>query len=233
MGDSASGSKRRVFIYGNYPNYKRYRFADQKGVDDRLKRVQEAIPPLFRATLQDGCCLDIGCNTGALTRDLVRHFGVRHVTGVDIDDSLISRAISEIPSNQAQRFTYIHEDYAAPSVTTSGEFDAIFCLSVTKWIQLHGGDTAILRLLDRIGRECKVGGLLVLEPQSWESYRKKKNSTNLTAQNYTHLRLRPHDFVAYMQKTQHFHLVVTILPEEGVSKGFQRIIYVLQKGVRL
>lgn len=230
MQDNTSRSKRRVFIYGNYPNYKRYRFADQEGIDARLIRVQEAIPLLFKATLHNGCCLDIGCNTGALTRDLVKHFGVRHVTGVDIDGSLISRAVSEIPLYQTQRFEYIQEDYVSPSVaTSSGEFDAIFCLSVTKWVQLHGGDVAIIRLLDRIERECKAGGLLILEPQSWESYRRKKNLTNLTAQNYLHLRLRPHDFVAYMQKAHRFSLAATISPSEDVAKGFQRIIYVLQK----
>lgn len=51
------------------------------------------------------------------------------------------------------------------------------CLSVTKWIQLNWGDEGVKKLFKRIFLSLLPGGKLLLEPQPWKSYKKKKNLT--------------------------------------------------------
>lgn len=57
------------------------------------------------------------------------------------------------------------------------EFDVVLLLSLTKWVQLNWGDEGLKRLFRRAFRHLRPGGLLLLEPQPWESYRKRKGLT--------------------------------------------------------
>ena len=43
--------------------------------------------------------------------------------------------------------------------------------SVTKWVHLHGGDAALQALFGEISRMLVPGGIFVLEPQPWRSYK--------------------------------------------------------------
>eukprot|EP00057_Strongylocentrotus_purpuratus_P033048 XP_789930.2 PREDICTED: probable RNA methyltransferase Y17G7B.18 [Strongylocentrotus purpuratus] len=61
--------------------------------------------------------------------------------------------------------------------TQREEYDTILCLSVTKWIHLNWGDAGMKRFFKRIFRALHPGGRLILEPQAWPSYQKKRKMT--------------------------------------------------------
>lgn len=109
------------------------------------------------------------------------------------------------------------EDFASekPGVTAQEHeaYDIVLCLSVTKWVHLHGGDEALKRLFARM-RDCLCpGGVLVLEPQPVKSYKrarqKKISGVNRTFRD--ELKLKPDHFKDYL------------LGEEGGFTSFEML----------
>uniref|UniRef100_A0A453RPT0 RNA methyltransferase n=1 Tax=Aegilops tauschii subsp. strangulata TaxID=200361 RepID=A0A453RPT0_AEGTS len=47
-------------------------------------------------------------------------------------------------------------------------------LSVTKWIHLNWGDDGIITLFVKIWSLLRPGGIFIMEPQPWTSYRKNR-----------------------------------------------------------
>ncbi|KAI6656711.1 7SK snRNA methylphosphate capping enzyme-like [Oopsacas minuta] len=76
-------TKNKTYIYGNYPCYYGYRMESSQ--DPRME--------LFKSEIfQNKKCLDIGCNSGAITIRIARDFTPRFIEGIDIDPELIKRA---------------------------------------------------------------------------------------------------------------------------------------------
>lgn len=110
------------------------------------------------------------------------------------------------------------------------EYDVVLCLSLTKWVHLNWGDEGLKRMFRRIYRHLRPGGILVLEPQPWSSYNKRKTLTETTYKNYYRIQLKPEQFSSYLTSPEvgfsSYELVAT---PYHTSKGFQRPVYLFHK----
>lgn len=68
---------------------------------------------------------------------------------------------------------YVPVDDAAVEAQVP-EYDIILALSLTKWLHLNWGDEALKRTFRKMHRQLRPGGRLVLEPQAFSSYARKK-----------------------------------------------------------
>lgn len=110
------------------------------------------------------------------------------------------------------------------------EYDTIMALSVTKWIHFNWGDEGLKRFFKRIYRQLKPGGKLILEPQPWSSYKKKKKLTDKIFENFKSIKLRPEQFNDYLLSREiGFSTGNTVDVPVNYSKGFRRPILVFTK----
>jgi 7SK snRNA methylphosphate capping enzyme len=50
-------------------------------------------------------------------------------------------------------------------------------MSTTKWIHFNWGDEGIQKLFNKVYNSLNDGGLFILEPQPWNTYKKKAGIT--------------------------------------------------------
>ncbi|KAI4501675.1 hypothetical protein M0802_003010 [Mischocyttarus mexicanus] len=124
---------------------------------------------------------------------------------------------------------YVLEDDALLSLEQP-QFDTILCLSITKWIHLNYGDTGLKQSFKRMYAQLRPGGVLILEPQGWSTYGRKKNLTERIYKNYQSIEFFPNKFTQYLLSSEVGFSkceVVSIPPHP--SKGFQRPIQLFTK----
>ncbi|XP_067325765.1 7SK snRNA methylphosphate capping enzyme [Anolis sagrei] len=110
------------------------------------------------------------------------------------------------------------------------EYDVILCLSLTKWVHLNWGDEGLKRLFKRIYRHLRPGGILVLEPQAWSSYKKRKNLTETISRHFNRIKLKPDQFPSYLTSSEvGFCSYELVAMPRNTPKGFQRPIYLFHK----
>lgn len=80
---------------------------------------------------------------------------------------------------------------AQPSV---GQFDVVSCFSTSKWVHLNFGDAGLTKLFQRAHDCLRPGGVFLLEPQPWSSYRKRMHLTPTITNNFREIKIRPPDF---------------------------------------
>ena len=125
-------------------------------------REQSEVKPLRRAADFEAIphALHIECKDGVPTAQILRHFPVERVTGIDRDESLVAAA-RENPACAGADFSV--GDVRSLGFT-DGTFDAVFDLA-----ELHNYADWEQGLLE-IHRVLKHGGLLILEELSRESF---------------------------------------------------------------
>ena len=69
-----------------------------------------------------------------------------------------------------KRTRFEHRDFLAGG-RRRARFDVVLCLSVTKWVHFNRGDEGVRELFRRARHALHPGGILILEPQPWRSYR--------------------------------------------------------------
>ncbi|XP_028654058.1 7SK snRNA methylphosphate capping enzyme [Erpetoichthys calabaricus] len=143
----------------------------------------------------------------------------------------LSSSSREFPNN----VSFLRANYVLPNddllQTQRPEYDVILCLSMTKWVHLNWGDDGLKRLFRRIYLHLNPGGVLILEPQPWSSYGKRKKITENINKNYYNIHFKPDQFTAYLISPEvGFSSYELIGTPQSSSKGFQRPIYLFHKG---
>ena len=286
--------RQKTFPYGNYTQYYGYRTT---GDDDPRLLAMDA------AWFADKSVLDIGCNSGRITRWIASTYKPWRIVGVDIDGRLIGNARkslqkfaaklerAETPTGQEdttkdqtpieQNVENAHEakleqisankeshntdasntnsekqtqstteavyqpdrqfpnnisfktaNFVSDDFVETQKYDTILCLSVSKWIHLNWGDEGLMKLFRKVFDLLNPGGIFVLEPQPWESYRKKHKITETIRKTFHAIKLRPEQFEEVLLQDVGFASCRELPIEypEKFSKGFsKRPVFVLQK----
>ncbi|XP_065224390.1 7SK snRNA methylphosphate capping enzyme-like [Planococcus citri] len=136
----------------------------------------------------------------------------------------------EFPKN----VRFVHANYVPESASMlqseQPQYDTILCLSVTKWIHLNWADQGLKLAFKKMYAQLKPGGILVLEPQSWDSYKRKKTLTETIWRNYQNISLFPHHFDRYLMSSEvGFSRCQTLAVVNHHHKGFRRAIKVFRK----
>lgn len=237
-------ASKNKYIYGNYNRYYGYR---NSNVSEDVRIVAfRACPEYF----VDKEILDIGCNDGAVTTTVAKEFRPKFITGVDIDKDLIAaarkhlatikrkavennnsdKATDSFPNNIAFRScNYVLDDARLLDIEQP-QFDTILCLSVVKWIQLNFGDAGLKLAFQRMFRQLRPGGHLILETQSWKSYKRRKNLTPQINENFKNVKLFPDQFEVYLLSADvAFETCIKMNLPEHVVKGFRRPLHIFRK----
>lgn len=179
------------FIYGNYSQYYGYRNKNKDFHDIRLDVFAEHMQ-----IFQNKQVLDIGCNSGFITMEVAKKFQVKSIVGLDIDKALINQATKllintkkTLPINNELRrqqlfpfnVSFIHGNYILRNKVLleieQPQFDLILCLSITKWLHLNFGDEGLQQAFKRMYLQLRPQGMLILEPQPFDNYGRRKKMT--------------------------------------------------------
>ena len=121
-----------------------------------------------------------------------------------------------------------NEEVEEEELKGAEEYDIITCLSVTKHIQLEGGDAALRRLFHRVHAQLRPGGRFILEPQAWRTYRKRKHASVESQSNYALLKLRP-PFKEVLMNEVGFESVQDVGVPPEAPAGYRRPMYCFVK----
>lgn len=206
----------QLFSHGNYHNY--YSFRVQQIPDPRLN--------LVAGWFAGKAVLDLGCNAGKLTKEVVEHLGATSALGVDLDPVLIAQAES---TSSPRGCTFKVQDFLLPGWCDGKQFDVVLLLSVTKWIHVNALDAGLLALFkDLHDNIMNADGVLIIEPQEWDNYKRAVRKAVRLRANFARLELRPP--FAEPLRALGFVLVEEIEREEG---GFSRPLHVWRKTISL
>lgn len=202
--------------HGNYHQYYT-KFRAPTIPDERLSVLPSDL-------LRNARVLDLGCNAGKLTYEVMTYMGASASVGVDIDPWLIEQAKAAYPQGPCtfERFDFV--DASAYNGTALGTFDVVFLLSVTKWIHLNNGDAGMLALFGHIYSILNDGGHLVVEPQPMSNYASAARKNKELRATYKGIEMRP-PFEEELT-AQSFQRILEVDREE---EGFSRPVHVWKK----
>ncbi|KAL4154547.1 hypothetical protein QTP88_000404 [Uroleucon formosanum] len=157
----------------------------------------------------------------------------------NVTESLPSecRPIKSVSNTLLQKFpnnvSFVQGNYVLKSnyllSLETCKFDIILCLSITKWLHLNWGDDGLKRSFKRMFAQLRPGGILVVEPQPWKSYGRRKTLTETICQNYKNILLKPPMFTDYLLNEVGFANCETLTMPHNPSKGFQRPLKLYRK----
>ena len=93
---------------------------------------------------------------------------------------------------------------------STGAYEIVLCLSVTKWIHLNEGDNGLLCFFRQLLRLSKQGGLVIVEYQPWKSYLNNNSASERIKEVFPTLQLRPKDFETILTTYLGFSIVARL-----------------------
>ncbi|GAQ79636.1 hypothetical protein KFL_000340380 [Klebsormidium nitens] len=110
------------------------------------------------------------------------------------------------------------------------KYDVVMSLSVVKWIHLNWGDDGLLRFFSKVYKSLKPGGLFILEPQPWKSYKSNRAVSETTQRHFKEIKILPDQFSNVLQSKIGFRSADIVTPAvPGSIGGFGRAIYLYRK----
>lgn len=103
------------------------------------------------------------------------------------------------------------------------EYDTIIAFSITKWVHLNNGDQGLKRFFHRIYRQLRPGGRLLLEPQPWKSYIRRKKLTKEIEENYSSLKFKPNQFNDFLTSIGFSDPVILTNVEKDGKKSKEKV----------
>ncbi|KAG0264918.1 hypothetical protein BG011_005840 [Mortierella polycephala] len=109
------------------------------------------------------------------------------------------------------------------------QWDVVLGFSLTKWVHLHHGDEGIKRFFQKVYRSLAPGGIFLVEPQDFATYKKRRKITPTMDTNYKSIQFKPEHFQDYLVKEVGFREAVRLGHSEGSAKNFNRDIFLYRK----
>ena len=152
-----------------------------------------------------------------------------------ITDGIRTPRPASAPLPFPKNISFVQGNYVLDSdsliALEQSQFDVILCLSITKWFHLNWGDAGLKRAFRRMYAQLRPGGYLILEPQGWPSYNRKKKLTETIWKNYNSIEFFPNQFKEYLLSPEvGFSLCRVLDVPQHSSKGFCRPILMFVKG---
>ncbi|XP_066326723.1 probable RNA methyltransferase At5g51130 [Miscanthus floridulus] len=126
--------------------------------------------------------------------------------------------------------SFRRENFVESMDGCSEQYDTILCLSVTKWIHLNWGDDGLVTLFVKIWRLLRPGGVFIMEPQPWSSYKNNRLVSEVAKENFNTICIYPETFREILLDKIGFRSVELIADRlVGTVSGFNRPIEVYHK----
>ncbi|KAK6103487.1 Bicoid-interacting protein 3 (Bin3) family protein [Brugia pahangi] len=248
------------FRYGNYTRYYGSRLEKGSGHDPRMKVLKKEWFEK-KSVLDIGCNvgyltlsiakeyqprnivgIDIDAHLVGVARKNIRHYcdnNVPIVAGFPASFAQrygpVSAPLTTFSTKFPDNIWFRCENYVLEKDelldAVKEEYDVIMALSITKWIHLNWGDAGIKRFFKRVYRHLRPGGLFILEPQSFETYKKRSKLTKDISDMYKAIEFMPNAFQEYLIVDIGFDICQHIDPPKAHTKGFERPIQVYCKRV--
>ncbi|KAI1292412.1 hypothetical protein EDD11_008781 [Mortierella claussenii] len=110
------------------------------------------------------------------------------------------------------------------------QWDVVIGFSLTKWVHLHHGDAGLKQFFKKIYNSLAPNGILLLEPQAYATYAKRKKITAEMLQTYEGIVFRPEQFQEYLLSSEiGFKECFLLGHPEGAARNFNRDIYLYRK----
>ncbi|ALC45498.1 CG1239 [Drosophila busckii] len=234
--DKGKHNKGEYFKFGNYKHYYGKRLQDTDFHDIRLD-VLAGHAELFRGKQ----ILDIGCNSGLLSIAIARQFEPKSLIGLTNDAqtaiTTLKRASNVEPADPTKfpfNVKFVHGNYVLDDDVLleieRPQFDVVLCLSVTKWIHLNFSDAGLKQAFRRMYLQLRIGGKLILEPQAFDTYKRRKKLSENIRENYAAINFKPEDFTNYLLSPEvGFASMELMGVPEHCKAGFKRPIQIFSK----